>query len=199
MPKSPAVFVVFEGLDGTGKSRCAELTANMLGAELMSTPTKQCRETCNTLVQRFGESQEAAHALYLATVLDASEKIRKHLANGRSVVLDRYLLSTEVYAAFRGSRLSLGESVLGLLQPADWTIFLEAPLAVRRARIAQRGCTFADTETLSQSADQALIAGFDQRAHLPIAGKAARFDTSIGTPEDVANAIVNHIIAHSGA
>ncbi len=130
-------FIVFKGLDGSGKSTCAAALAAQLGAALMTTPTPSVRAYRDDLMLSLGASQEARQLFYLATVFAASREITALLDQGRSVVLDRYFLSTQAYAAFRGSQLSL-DDVQRLLRPADVTIYGCSARHSRREATAAR-------------------------------------------------------------
>ena len=86
------VFVVFEGLDGSGKSTCAKLVADLLGAEFLTTPSPEVRVYRDDLIERFDGCQEACKFFfYLATVFSASQAARALLREGRAVV-DRSVL-----------------------------------------------------------------------------------------------------------
>jgi dTMP kinase len=150
----------------------------------MTTPSPQVRSYRDALVESLGASQEARQLFYLSTVFAASEEVRRRLGAGESVVLDRYFLSTQAYAAFRGSALevdALGE----LLQAADATIYLDTPLSQRRARLERRGSSAADLETITEAADAALRAEHQRRAALPVVGRFLRVDGGEGGPEEV--------------
>ncbi|WP_373372037.1 hypothetical protein [Nannocystis radixulma] len=73
-----------------------------------------------------------------ATVVAAAGGIRDALAAGRSVVVDRYWLSTVVYHRVMGSPCLLDE-VASVLPTPDFTVFLHAPLDVRASRVRARG------------------------------------------------------------
>ena len=190
--KTPApLFIAFEGLDGSGKSTCAKLTAQALGAAYMTTPSPAVRRVQEAFLSDAGECQEARQLFYLSTVFAASRKIEALLRSGRSVVVDRYFLSTQAYAEFRGSKLQL-DGVAGLLQPAAVTIFLDATLEVRTARVISRGGDPADYETLKPEADVYLRRAHIRRSALPVVGKFISIDTSLATPEQVtADVLVN--------
>lgn len=167
------IFVVFEGLDGSGKSTCAAEVARRINAELMTTPSPQVRKYRDDLVASFGDSQEAKQLFYLATVFAASAEVSRLREQGRSVVIDRYFLSTQAYAAFRGSSFNV-DHLSAQLQPADLTVYIDTPLETRVARLSKRGTSAADLETMTLDADTRLRAQHFQRAHLPVIGRFVR-------------------------
>ncbi|MDX9723068.1 MAG: AAA family ATPase [Myxococcota bacterium] len=177
------LFVVFEGLDGSGKSTCAALLAKRIDAELLTTPSPRIRRYRDELVDSFGSSQEARQLFYLATVCAASEEASALLRQGRSVVLDRYFLSTQAYAAFRGSRLEL-DDLQHLLQPADVTIYLDSSLATRLARLQHRKQSREDQETITAEADEHLREEHLRRSHLQVLGRFLRI-AGEQTPEEL--------------
>lgn len=183
-PEPTPVFVVFEGLDGSGKSTCARKLAEALDGELMTTPSPAVRRFQEDLVASYGGCQEAAQLFYLSTVFDASARIAKLLDAGRSVVLDRYLLSTLAYGELRGSSLDLDEMAARIL-PAHLTVFLEVPLAVRRARIATRGASAGDRETMRPEADERLRRAYARRFGLRVVGRLLRLDGHRLGPDEV--------------
>ncbi|TCJ14896.1 hypothetical protein EZJ19_08385 [Parasulfuritortus cantonensis] len=186
------VFIVFEGLDGAGKSSAAKRTACLLGAHYMTTPTQAVRIYRDEIIGSLKGNQEAAQLFYLATVMAASADVRALLASGQSVVLDRYFLSTQVYAEFRGSTLDVDDAVGKLLLPADLTVFLDAPWAVRQDRVLGRGCSAADRETLSAFAHSQLLSGYERRANHQVTGRLVRIDSSIATIDEIASMVVAH-------
>jgi dTMP kinase len=182
------MFVVFEGLDGTGKTTIARSTAALIGATYSTTPSPALRTYRDRIIDTLGPSPEAHQLFYLSTVFAASDEARMLLGQGRSVVIDRYFLSTQAYAAFRGSRLDLDH--LGkLLLPADVTVVLEAPLDVRRSRVTSRGSSAADSETLLQTADMRLREEHVTRFDGPAIGRVLRVDSSSASPEHIARSV----------
>ena len=189
-------FVVFEGLDGSGKTTCAQVVAKLLGATYLTTPCPSIRKYRDDLIGRYARCQEACHLFYLSTVFEASREAREILSTGRSVVLDRYFLSTQAYAAFRGSELDLDDIGSSLL-PADLTVYLDAPLEIRRERLAARGKSAADEETLSEVANARLRAEHTKRAGLSVVGRllTLRADTSA---DSVARTVVSGLRGRIG-
>lgn len=187
------VFVVFEGLDGSGKSTCARRVAERLGARYLTTPSPVVREHRGHIVGSYAGCQEAAQLFYLSTVFAASDEVRCLLEKQVSVVLDRYFLSTQAYAEFRGSRLDI-DALGDLLVPADVTVFLDAPLEVRRRRLAARGSSEADRETLSVSADARLRSAHARRTSLSVVGKWFCIDAT-EAPEVLEHLVVRAVEA----
>jgi len=192
-PENRPFFVVFEGLDGAGKSTVARLVAKDLAAEFLTTPSLAMREYRDEIISSYGASQEACQLFYLSTVFAASDQARALLARGRSVVLDRYFLSTQAYADFRGSGLQL-DHLGDRLLPADLTVFLEAPLEVRRARLHQRGESAADRETLSPDADGQLREAHSRRAGLKVIGHYMSIDTGAFQADQVARMVLDELM-----
>lgn len=180
--QTPPRFIAFEGLDGSGKSTCASALARRIDAELLTTPSPHVRRYRDDLIASLGPSQEARQLFYLATVFAASEEATRLLAAGRSVVVDRYFLSTQAYAAFRGSRLAI-DGVERLLRPADVTVYMDAPLATRIHRLEHRGTSAADRETMTVDADARLRQEHLQRASLGVIGTFLRVPSEGESPE----------------
>lgn len=193
MSERPPVFVVFEGLDGAGKTTVARRVAATMNAAYLTTPSAAVRVFRDDLIRDFGGSQEAAHLFYLATVFAASREVDALIVQGRSVVLDRYLLSTQAYAEFRGSALRL-EEVERHLRPADLTVFLDAPLGIRMHRIVGRRCaTAADRETLNLDADTTLRQAHAARSGLPVTGRFLNLDTAGSGPDELVALVLREV------
>ncbi len=180
-------FVVLEGLDGAGKTTAAKLFAKETGAVCMTTPSEALRAHRDVIVESLA-TQSSRQLFYLSTVEDASERIRLLLGQGRSVVLDRYYLSTQAYAAFRGSNLEVPLLEATLLIP-DLTVFVEAPLEVRRARLLKRGFNPFDRETMSEKANARLIREYEARFGCRVTGRLLRIDTSTVEPCEIVQRI----------
>jgi dTMP kinase len=192
------LFVVLEGLDGAGKTTCASMLAEMLGAACMTTPSSQVRQYRQQILDSFGTSQEAAQLFYLSTVFAASNQVGATLASGKSVVMDRYFLSTQAYAEFRGSRLPL-DAINSLLVPAHLTVYLNASPDIRRQRLQDRGCTAEDRATLSCDAYPRLDALHRQKASLPVVGCWLEIDNSGPDPRAAVQCILAAIEKMAGA
>jgi dTMP kinase len=170
-------FVVVEGLDGVGKSTLARGLAHALDAELLSTPPSSLGDVRAAADTAFARCPDAMELFYAATVAAASCDIRRILCGGRPVVLDRYLLSTLVYAELRARPLPLAD-LAGRLAVPDLTLLCVAPLPERRLRMERRGTEALphDAMTLSEAGHAAGLRGYRNQAAHEVAGRLVELD-----------------------
>ena len=186
------VFVVFEGLDGAGKSSSARDLADKISAELICTSSREIADQVKTLKQNYLHHQEICHYLYLRVVEEASDRAKEILASGRSVVMDRYLLSTTVYAKARGSQLHDKRDYSQLLAP-DLTVFLSLEPNERKRRLQMRDClTMEDIESLKESFEHDLLQGYIELKEHRIVGEWLQIDSKLST-ENITERVVEHI------
>ena len=133
-------FIVFEGLDGTGKTTQIRLLAEHLrrGGETVFTdaepsPLPTGRFLRQMLSGEFPSSPWANAALFFADRvnqnLDPENGIIKHLQNGDTVILDRYYYSTFAYQGHETDMkwaMDLHFGCPALTKP-DLTLFLTMP------------------------------------------------------------------------
>jgi dTMP kinase len=151
------VFVVFEGLDGTGKSCSAVALAKELDGELIKTSSAKLAAEVRRLKNSEANCVEKCHSLYLESLRKASRKAAQILSSGRSVVMDRYLLSTNIYARVRGSKLCTDAVRNSLLAP-DLTVFLSLDSNERSRRLIARGdMTVEDKESIDIGFEKQLL------------------------------------------
>lgn len=185
-------LVVFEGLDGAGKSTASRLVAAALGAEWLPTPPLELREARAVFDAAAAIGPDAAQLFYAAAVAMASARALCLMAAGRDVVMDRYWLSTWTWCIDRGSSLELPDVELTLAR-ADVTIFLDASVAVRRARLLAREMTEQDRRTLDPVRAHALRQRLFEGLERPIAGRALRLDVDALDVADVVRASLAHL------
>jgi dTMP kinase len=184
------VFIVVEGLDGTGKSTLAKELSSILDAELLRTPPDEFTDIRNKIDQTYWECGLAAQLFYGSTVAFTSKKVQKFLQRGHSVVVDRYWLSTHAYARCRDESLDLAE-VIPMLKKPDMTIMLYLDEITRLKRIKIRGMSKADMKSFDQH--KQLREAYMQALTLPITGKVLKIDTSYLTPEQCAGLVVEEL------
>lgn len=100
------MFIVFEGLDRSGKSsQCAKL-AEYLKAELICFPNRNDCESGKLLDQYLKNGREmgdeAVHLLFSMNRWEMRKQIINRLLSGQSVVCDRYAYSGVCYSAAKG-------------------------------------------------------------------------------------------------
>lgn len=184
-PRQSPCFIAVEGLDGCGKSTFARHLATALGAELLQTPLNLDPAVRTAMEAHCARSPLARMMFYGATVVAATAGIRDALAARRSVVVDRYWLSTVVYHRVMGSACLL-EEVADELPIPDFTAFLHAPLEVRSQRIRGRGLTTeADRWSLQPEPSARIEALYRELGRRPIAGRFVEIDTSERAPAEL--------------
>ncbi len=144
---APPLFIVLEGIDGSGTTTQMPLLADHLGRRGRSVHTT--REPSQGPVGRLlREILLGGHALPSGAPADGlamallfaadrrdhlTREIEPALAAGADVISDRYLFSSLAYQAQEAER----DWVAGLardLRPPDLTLLLEVPVAVAAAR-----------------------------------------------------------------
>jgi dTMP kinase len=148
---SPARFIVLEGIEGSGKSTQARLLGELLARR--GVPHLVTREPGGTAVGEaireivlHGTAVDARTELLLMLAARAAfveQIVAPALQQGRTVVADRFELSTLAYQGYgRGLPLAdvrrLNAFATGGLVP-DLTVVLDVPDAVGQARRSARG------------------------------------------------------------
>src|SRR5947209_6447628 len=150
----PPLFLVLDGIDGTGKSTQCRLLADWLRGQ--GRQVVECVEPGSTAVgtelramllgHRHDLALRTEALLFMAARAELVERvIRPALASGAVVISDRYLLANIVYQGHAGGLnvdelWRVEEFATGGLQP-DLTLVLDLPVEAalaRRARAADR-------------------------------------------------------------
>ncbi|MEK9165651.1 MAG: hypothetical protein AAB525_02220 [Patescibacteria group bacterium] len=89
-----SILIVFEGIDGVGKTTLAKLTAEKLGAVYYKTPP----EPYNSRRAIADElPPDLRFSFYLESMFYTSREVEQLLEQGKSVVADRWIWSTLAY------------------------------------------------------------------------------------------------------
>lgn len=197
------VFVVFEGVEGSGKStQAVRLAAWLEGRSIPHIVTREpggtpIGEETRRLLLDVEEPLPARTELLLILAARAAlveDVIRPALAEGRVVIADRFELSTKAYQGYgRGLPLDdivrLNAFATAELQP-DLTILLEVPLETGEAR----------REAAGRSPDRIEREGRAFHARVSEAyGLLARTDSAVvpidgtGEPAEIAAAVMKRL------
>lgn len=138
-------FIVFEGIDRSGKTTQCRMMADHLKKQYGEEHVLLCRypdrtSPTGTLINQFlnGDLQiplNAASLLFMANLWEMSENLTTALAQGKYVIMDRYLLSNIAYSTARGMDRELCTRLCSGLPLPDITIFMEVDPEV----VSQRG------------------------------------------------------------
>lgn len=148
------MFIVFEGIDGSGTSTQSELLANCIQKKfqkevyLTHEPTQYGKVGTllhDTITKKIS-AEERIHPvglqfLFLADRTDhVVKKIQPALNKGKIVICDRYFWSTVAYASLCGADEILKKNKPLFLEP-DITIFLDISAKRGLQRVKKRGTT----------------------------------------------------------
>lgn len=184
-------FVVFEGVDGAGKTTAGQNVAGLLGFVYYPTPSDAFKkERPREGVDKNGTPDER-YRYYVDAVRHASAEIQEILASGRGVIVDRYWASTIVGNGILGADVSMGD-FSGIFLP-HLTVLLTVDPDVQVARLTKRGMTVGDRRMLKH--DQADVSR-QYREFLESygPGEVLEIDTSSGHPSDAVSVIVERIM-----
>ena len=145
-------FITLEGTDGVGKSTCSDVVHRFLaqrGIDALVTRepggTPLGEEIRGVLLAGRDEPVDAIAEtlmMFSARAQHVAALISPALASGRWVVCDRFTDSTFAYqGGGRGVSVALLETLAEAVHGDCWphlTLYLDAPVAVARARIAGR-------------------------------------------------------------
>jgi dTMP kinase len=189
--KNDPVMIVVEGLDGTGKSTLAQIIADKLHAQLLQTPPQEFNKFRMLVDKEYQGFGIASQLFYASTVAYVSGKAAKLLKIGKSVVIDRYWLSTHVYAKFRNDSIDLSEILPQLVCP-DITVILDLDHIERRRRLRVRGnVTHADLESLRWH--RSLRQEYKKAIRLPVTGKVVMLHSGKLNAHQCAESVLSKI------
>jgi thymidylate kinase len=188
------MFIVIEGLDGTGKSTTAKALAKELGGIALNTPLDKFKDVRPKLEDIYAEESYGRQLFYASTAISSSIQVEKELANAPVVVLDRYWLSTQVYHSWRtqGAHFKLSEVESILLKP-DLTVYLELSLEKRIERLGGRDDnTEEDRQTTDLVANQQLNNLYHIHRNLQCVGTWLKVDAGLST-EEIVKQVSEHL------
>lgn len=156
--KKKGKFIVFEGIDGSGKSTQADRLVRYLKSKNIKavvTNEPQSDRPVGMLIRQALKKQisfdeKTIALLFAADRLDHIQRISEKLDEGFWVVCDRYYFSSFAYndtALNKEWIISVNSEAMNALK-ADMTIFLDVPCDISLSRVSKRGETeiFENTE-----------------------------------------------------
>jgi dTMP kinase len=138
------MYVSFEGIDGSGKTKVSTALSNRLGAQLVREPSHFSTGTLLRSVLK-GESERLCELsmayLFAADRAELIEKvINKYLEAGQLVISDRCFLSTVCYQGTVGNLSSLDIlQIHNLVKKPDAIIILDISIETSMTRVGRRG------------------------------------------------------------
>jgi dTMP kinase len=145
------VFIVFEGIDGSGKTTLCEMVRKEL--EKIGLTVEKTQEPTYDIVGRMirenvipGISQKAEALLFTADRAIHTEHMAKRISEGAIVICDRYFASTVAYqsASVKGESLDknwLIDINLPVIMAPDITFLLDIDVDKSMKRVNKRGET----------------------------------------------------------
>jgi len=145
------MFIVFEGINGSGKTKHVNAFINELKrrgkkVKLYEYPDKNGvfgRPIKSFLNKEINLSTESQFLLFLADIMKDQEKIKKDLEKGYWVVADRYVLTTIAFQKINYSSAKQILSALNIIKP-DQIVFLSVSpdIAIERMKKKKRYTRF---------------------------------------------------------
>ncbi len=122
-------FIVFEGIDGSGKTTQAKLFADKINAKLTREPyeDEEIRNILRSENNPYSNAEKMAELFIQDRKKHLQEFIMPNILNGYNVVSDRYILSTLAYQSAQGvdiKELYEMHEDMGII-PADLTFFVD--------------------------------------------------------------------------
>ncbi|MDP2709153.1 MAG: dTMP kinase [bacterium] len=179
---SPNLFIVIEGVDGSGKSTVAKIVAEKLGAQVIETPQGWWRKY-RYLVEN---SHPTIRFLYYTVANHFSSISIRSILKRNSVVCSRFIHSTKAHHIVYGCKLAywLPLNMLANKKP-DLVYYLYVNQVERERRINQRAT---NTEKDRESKTLKKV----HRIFCKLPG-LTRIDTSGISEQEVANIICDDI------
>ena len=147
---SKGKFIVIEGIDGSGKGTqvnriVAHLRKRKVPVKTFSYPDRQ--GPIGSLIdqylhRKYNFSKEVQFLLYFSDFLKDKEVIKKWLRQGKTIIADRYFLSTLCYQSIGGFPIKRGLEVARLfeLPKPDMIIYLDIdPETSLERKFGQKG------------------------------------------------------------
>jgi len=177
------VFVVLEGLSASGKTTIGRIVAELIRAEFYKTPPDIFAPLRDRVDREANFS--ARFLFYLAGAVQASAEI-SGLLSRRSVVSDRYLLTTLCYHRAVGTTIDIPDSAFARLLKPHFTFLIVCNESVRIQRLQARGLSFNDEQERKLNVERKFLEEY-RKYHL------IEIDNSSDNPSSAAEEIMGFL------
>jgi len=153
------VFIVFEGIDGSGKSTHIKKLANELrniGYYVIET-AEPSKDEIGSFIRRYAKRNDGRLPVEVEALLFAADRrmhlknvIEPALRNGHIVISDRYLHSTLAYQGALGLELDWIRELNRFAMKPDLTILLDILPEFSLQRMKRKKTVFEETDYLSK-------------------------------------------------
>ena len=140
------IFIVFEGIDGSGKSSCMGPVASEIGKKMSVIRTAEPTEgKIGKIIKDSSDlTPEAEALLFVADRAQHTQQIIKWMSEGKAVLCDRYLASTLAYQSAKLNERSVDTEWLKALNDKvtvepDMTILFDIDPETGLERVESRG------------------------------------------------------------
>lgn len=201
MDKKRGVFIVFEGIDGSGKSTHIRLLLKELqrrGFDVLST-TEPTRTGIGRLIRESIQAPSSQMSPEVEALLFAADRlnhvkrvIEPALAAGRIVLSDRYLYSSMAYQGERGLDLEWIRLINRFAPRADLSIYLDVPPEVGIKRMRRRRRTVFEVLPLQQRIRELYLRFVEEGELLLIDGNRTFSEVQRDIREAVLNLLKEH-------
>lgn len=148
------IFIVFEGLSGSGKTTIGKIVADYIRAVFIKTPTSIFSSIRCEVDKKANKM--ARFLFYLASVVQASEEI-SFILKEKSVVCDRYLLTTLCWHRAIGISFPICESLLNSILQPRCTFLVTCRDDIRLQRLFSRGMSYNDQQERNNQIDRKFL------------------------------------------